>query len=141
VAIVYFDSSAFVKLLVGEDDRAHAVALWDGCDAVVSARLAYPEVCAALAAAGRDHRLDEHGLRRSRRLWELFWSDVRVVDLTDAITRHAGGLAPRHALRGADSVHLASALTLRDADPVVAVWDRRLGEGAAAEGLRVVPAA
>jgi uncharacterized protein len=29
--------------------------LWDGCDAALASRLAYPEVCAALAAACRNH--------------------------------------------------------------------------------------
>ena len=44
MAVVYFDASAFVKLLVDEDGTDLAVDLWDGCDAAVSSRLAYPEV-------------------------------------------------------------------------------------------------
>ncbi len=44
MSIVYFDSSAFVKLVVDEDGSELAAALWDGCDAAVSSRLAYPEV-------------------------------------------------------------------------------------------------
>ncbi len=50
MAIVYFDSSAFVKLVVDEDGSDLAALLWDGCDAAVASRLAYPEVRAALAA-------------------------------------------------------------------------------------------
>lgn len=42
MAIVYFDSSAFVKLLVEEDGTDVAAALWDGCDAAFSSRIAYP---------------------------------------------------------------------------------------------------
>ncbi len=42
--IVHFDSSALVKLLVEEDGSDLAATLWDGCDAAVSRRLAYPEV-------------------------------------------------------------------------------------------------
>lgn len=53
MAIVYFDSSAFLKLLIEQDGSDLAAALWDGCDVAVSSRLAYPEVRAALAAAGR----------------------------------------------------------------------------------------
>ena len=56
MAIVYFDSSAFVKLVVEEEGSDLAAALWDGCDVAVSSRLAYPEVRAALAAAGRADR-------------------------------------------------------------------------------------
>jgi hypothetical protein len=44
-------------------------------------------------------------------------------------------------LRGADAVHLASALALEAQDLVVAVWDRRLHDGATAEQLMVAPAA
>ncbi|CAN5281916.1 hypothetical protein BH20ACT5_BH20ACT5_10470 [soil metagenome] len=58
MSIVYFDSSAFVKLLVQEDGSDLAATLWDGCDAAVSSRLAYPEVAAALAVAGRAGRLE-----------------------------------------------------------------------------------
>ena len=48
--------------------------------------------------------------------------------------------SPHAALRGADAVHLASALALADPDLVIAVWDRRLHAGAATAGLHVAPA-
>ena len=41
MAIVYFDSSDFVKLVVEEEGSDLAAALGDGCDAAVSSRLAY----------------------------------------------------------------------------------------------------
>ena len=34
MTIVYFDSSAFIKLLVDEDGSDLAALLWDGCDAI-----------------------------------------------------------------------------------------------------------
>jgi len=49
-------------------------------------------------------------------------------------------LAKSHAVRGADAVHLASALAVNDPDLVVAVWDRRLHAGMLAAGVRVAPA-
>ena len=61
VTIVYFEGSAFVKLVVDESGIELAAELWDGCDAAVSSRLAYPEVRAALAAAGRAGRLKTTG--------------------------------------------------------------------------------
>src|ERR1035437_3695979 len=69
MTIVYFDSSAFVKVVVEGDGGEVAATLWDGCDAAVSSRLAYPEVRAALAAAGRAHRLDLAEQRRRRGAW------------------------------------------------------------------------
>ena len=85
MAIVYFDSSAFVKLLVDEDGTDLAVELWDGCDAPVSSRLAYPEVCAALATAGRAGRIDVDDLNSIEDEWETYWSAVRQVELTPMI--------------------------------------------------------
>jgi hypothetical protein len=141
VAIVYFDAGALVKLLVEEPGSETAAALWDGCDAAVSSRLSYPEVCAALAAAGRNRDLDEEDLATCEGGWEEFWAAVRPVELSEHVQRVAGRLAKRHRLRGADAVHLASALEVDAASLVVAVWDRRLHAGAAAEGLAVAPAA
>ncbi|MEO7443145.1 MAG: VapC toxin family PIN domain ribonuclease, partial [Acidimicrobiales bacterium] len=40
----------------------------------------------------------------------------------------------------ADAVHLASALTLVEADPILVAWDLRLRTAAVAAGLRVAPA-
>jgi len=140
VAIVYFDSSAFVKLLVEEDGSDLAAALWDGCDAAVSSRLAYPEVRAALAAAGRANRLDAADQRRAEAAWEGYWASTRPVELTEPVTAHAGRLTGQHALRGADAVHLASLFAVGVAETVFAVWDQRLRAGAHAAGARLAPA-
>jgi uncharacterized protein len=140
VALVYFDASALVKLLVEEQGTDLAAQLWDGCDAPVASRLAYPEVCAALAAATRNHALAEDEADTAARSWEEFWAATRPIELTATVERRAGELARTHALRGADAVHLASALAVGDAGLVVAVWDKRLHTGARAAGLRVAPA-
>jgi len=140
VAIVYFDSSAFVKLVVEEDGSDLAARLWDGCDAAVSSRIAYPEVCAALAAAGRNRQLTEAAQTSAEASWNEFWSATRAIELTEPVARRAGELARTHALGGADSIHLASALALGRTEVVVAVWDVRLREGVEAAGLRVAPA-
>jgi len=140
VALIYFDSSAFVKLLAEEAGSDLAAELWDGCDAALASRLAYPEVRAALSAAARNHDITESELDAAERDWDDYWAASRPVELTQAVERHAGQLARAHALRGADAVHLASALAISDPDLIVAVWDRRLHAGAKAAGCRVAPA-
>jgi uncharacterized protein len=137
--IVYFDSSAFVKLVVEEDGSALAAALWNGADLVVSSRLAYPEVRAALAAARRAGRLSGASFTRAEAVWENFWGATRAVELSERVAAHAGHLASRHALRGADAVHLASALAMGTADLVFAVWNQRLRDGAVTADLAVAP--
>lgn len=140
MSLVYFDSSALVKLLVDEPGSALAARLWDGCDAALSSRLAYPEVHAALAAADRNHDLDADALSQATRAWEEFWAAIRPVELSAHVERRAGDLARQHALRGADAVHLASALAVPTTDLVVAVWDRRLHAAARTADLAVAPA-
>ena len=140
MALIYFDSSAFVKLLAEEAGSDLAAELWDGCDAALASRLAYPEVRAALSAAARNHDITESELDAAERDWDDYWAASRPVELTQAVERHAGQLARAHALRGADAVHLASALAISDPDLIVAVWDRRLHAGAKAAGCRVAPA-
>jgi uncharacterized protein len=140
VGLVYFDSSALVKLVVEEAGTDLASDLWDGCDAALSSRLAYPEVRAALAASRRNQDLTEREKHTAEAAWEEFWAAIRPVELTPPVERDAGRLAARRALRGADAVHLASALAVGSTDLVVAVWDRRLHAGAVAEHLAVAPA-
>jgi uncharacterized protein len=140
MALAYFDSSALVKLLVAEEGTDLAADLWDNCDAALSSRLAYPEVRAALAAASRNHDLAISDLDTAEQAWEQYWAAVRPVELTAAVERHAGQLARTFALRGADAVHLASALALADPDLIIAVWDRPLHAGATRAQLQVTPA-
>ncbi|MBI2710941.1 MAG: type II toxin-antitoxin system VapC family toxin [Actinobacteria bacterium] len=139
MALVYFDASAFVKLVVEEAGSELAADMWDGCDAALSSRLAYPEVRAALASANRNHDLTDDGLAAAEAAWEEYWSATRPIELTRTVERHAGDLACQHALRGADAVHLASALAVDDPELLVAVWDQRLHAGARALRLRVAP--
>jgi uncharacterized protein len=140
VALIYFHSSAFVKLLAEEAGSDLAAQLWDSCDSALASRIAYPEVRAALAAAGRNHDIIEPELDAAEQDWDRYWAATRPVELTPAVERHAGQLARVHALRGADAVHLASALAIGDSDLILAVWDRRLHGGARAAGCRVAPA-
>lgn len=137
--VTYFDSSALVKLLVVEDGSDLATDLWEGCDAAVASRLAYPEVCAALAAAGRNHDLDDGELQGAAAVWNSLWAAMSPIELTAQVEGQAGRLSALHRLGGADAVHLASALAVADPDLIFAAWDRRLRGGAIAERLTVAP--
>src|ERR1019366_8525049 len=65
------------KLLVEEAGSELAAELWDGCDAAVASRLAYPEVRAALAAASRNHDLGDHDLDAAEQAREGYWAATR----------------------------------------------------------------
>lgn len=140
MAVCYFDSSAYVKLLVDEVGSDIAARLWDEADVVVASRLAHPEVLSALAADGRANRLDPQSLRQARGDWPGFWESTRIIELTEPITGVAGDLTTTLVLGGADAVHLASALTLAEVGPLLTTWDQRLRKAAVEAGLVVVPA-
>ncbi len=139
MALVYFDASALVKLVIDEDGSDVAARLWDRCDAALASRLAYVEVCAAVAASHRNNDLSESGLETALAGFDTFWASVRPVEITEAVQVRAGLFAREHSLRGADAIHLASATVVGDPELVMAVWDQRLAAGARAVGLAVSP--
>jgi len=139
--IAYFDTSALIKLIIEEAGSESAKQLWDASASTFGGRLVYPEGRAALASARRGWRLSAAGLRSAKaRLAEL-WDQILVIELSAQVADAAGDLAERHALRGYDAVHLASALTIKDMDRVFVTWDRDLSLAAARAGLPVAPVA
>ena len=138
--IVYLDTSALVKSLVGETgaDLVHDV--WDAASARATSRVTYPEARAALAAAARSGRMPPARLSAAKRVLDLRWVDLDVVELTDRLARGAGDMAEVFGLRGYDAVHLASALAVAEPEVVLATWDRPLAEAGLKAGLRIAPA-
>lgn len=138
--LFYFDSSALAKLLLAEEAGADlAIEVWQGCSVPITSPLAFVEVCAAIALAERLGRSTPTHAALMRREWGRLWTSVCPVELTSGVAEAAGRLAKRHALSGADSVHLASGLTVGH-NVIFVTWDRRLHAAAAAAGLAVVPA-
>ncbi len=103
----------------------------------MTSRLAYPEARAGLALASRTGRLPR-GEVGPRRAIDRIYDELEVVDLSDEVARVAGGLASRRALRGADAVHLASALAALEPGALLVTWDTSLADAATAEGLAVL---
>lgn len=136
---VYFETSAFFKLVVDEEGSAEAVELWEAAHRVIASRLMYPEARAALAAAARTGRVTSSELRLVRSRLESRWNQVEIIEIDDEIARASGGLAEAHALRGDDSVHLASAVALADGTSILATWDLDLRRAALDAGLQVAP--
>jgi len=138
--IVYFDTSALVKLLFNEPGSELAEELWTRADTVASSYLVYSEGRAALAAMRRAGRLGARGLRRAVHELDERCGQMHGVTAEPARVLTAGSLAEQHGLRGYDAVHLISALSLDAPRVVVATWDRELAAAVNAEGHAVVPA-
>jgi predicted nucleic acid-binding protein len=105
---LYLDTSSLVKLYVAEagseDVRTHV----DRATIVATSMIAYPETRAALARRRREHALRPAAFAAAKRKFEEDWPKYVAVHVTEALYRDAGNLAERYALRGYDSVHLAS---------------------------------
>ena len=135
--IAYFDTSAFVKLIVDEPGSVRAAELWERATESVSSLLLYPEGRAALRRAHRASRLGVAGLRTAVGNFDRLWRRCASVPVSMHVAMRAGDLAHAHALRGYDAVHLASALALEVADVVLVAGDHDLCDAAAVCGLAV----
>ncbi|MFL6128632.1 MAG: type II toxin-antitoxin system VapC family toxin [Mycobacteriales bacterium] len=124
--IVYFDTSAFVPLLVTEPGTPLAGELWVSADEVVTTRLLYVEAAAALARARRMGRITARNWRAAVDSLDDLWRDFRVIEVDEVVTRRAAELADRYALRGYDAVHCACAERIEAPDLVVAGGDKDL---------------
>ena len=102
-------------------------------------RVPNPEVRAALAAAGRAHRLDPADQSRAEAAGENYWAATRAVELTESVTVRDGQLASQRALRGGGAVHLANLLAVGAAKTLFAVWDQRLRAGAQSAEVQLAP--
>lgn len=123
-----------------EEGSGLADELWSASALRISSQLVYPEARAALAAAQRQGRIDRRGLRRAVGDLEQATAAMRLLGVDHALARQAGRLAERHALRGDDAVHLASALLIDDPELLIVTWDRELAGGARDSGHPVAPA-
>jgi predicted nucleic acid-binding protein len=133
--IVYFDTSAFVPLLVSEPGSGLCRRLWDDADDVVTTRLLFVETAAAVAQAQRLGRLTARQHQSMLRILDRLWAEFAIVEVDEGIVSRAAELAHTCALRGYDAVHCASAEQLDDGDLVVAAGDRKLLEACASLAL------
>ena len=124
--ICYFDTSAFVPLLIGEQSSKTCLELWNEADEVVTARLLYVEAAAAFAFAHRMDRLSDDEHRLTLRQLDRLWAEFDIIEVDEPVMRRAAQLADQCALRGYDAVHCASAEQVDDDQLVVVSGDRKL---------------
>ena len=140
--IAYFDTSALVKRYVQEADSDQVLAIWSTAQARAVCRLAFAETHSAARRKQRErpdaHAVVETSLAEFGRDWRTFLIVEITADLDDLIQR----LLADHALRAADTIHLASCLALAERlsqSVVFACWDGALLQAARAEGLSTIP--
>jgi uncharacterized protein len=135
--IAYFDTSAFIPLVIDEPGSETSARLWDEADHLVSVRLLYAEARAALAQAERTGRVPRRRLSGLVRDVDSLYSQLDRLEIDEVLVRRAGELAQELGLRGYDAVHLASAERLRDPELVLVVGDGPLLDAGTELGLAV----
>jgi predicted nucleic acid-binding protein len=139
---VFLDTSAFVKLLIPEAGSDETRSLAASASALAASRLAYIESRGVIGRIRAERRAAPSALEEAKLVLERYWSQLGVTEIDEHLAASAAGLAERRAIRGADAVHLASALRVASvgADAVFfATWDERLAAIAASEGLETFP--
>ena len=136
--MIYLDSSALVKRYVAETGSAAVDRLLAEHPYAATSRLAYPEI---LSALHRKHRAGDFPARVLDRLVKAFesdWNKMFVLEFADELLPAIKQAIRRHAVRGADSVHLVSAMWLRSElkeDVIFACADAKLLAAARKERL------
>jgi len=138
--VVYLDTSALVKLYVAEEDGRELVRrAVEEAERIATSTVAYAEARAGLARKQREEVFTAEELRRAVSDLDQDWPAYDRLNVSDPVSYLAGELAERHALRGYDAVHLASAVRLseRFGDLNFLAFDVRLNDAARAADLAV----
>jgi len=114
MTLYYLDSSAWVKRYYRETGTAWVESLLAQHQPIDCASLGVIEVTAALARKQKARFIASSQVEQKLRDLDRDWQHLVQLELTDQVVMAAKELARKLALRGADAVHLASALLLKD---------------------------
>ena len=111
--ILYLDTSSLVKLYVEENGSSKVDGLVKSSEVAATSIVAYAEARAAFSRRCREKAFTKAEHNRIKTFFDKDWSHYLVLGISSEMIRLAGDLAEKHALRGFDAIHLATALTLR----------------------------
>jgi predicted nucleic acid-binding protein len=136
--VLYLDTSSLVKLYV-EEQESPTVEEWVKSSKVTATSLvAYAEARASFARRFREKAFTSREYGRLISFFNEDWDNFLIVRVTKELVRLAGDFTEKHALKGFDSIHLSSAVTLLrelSAPIVFSCADLRLQKASQAEGL------
>jgi len=139
--VAYFDTSYLVKLFLPENGTDTAKELLASADAVSTSLISYAEMGSALARQKREGSINEATQNKLLAEFRANWIRFERIGLTEKLVARAGELADIYSLKGADAIHLASALEFAKAGNGIKVLfataDEKLRKGAVREGLSI----
>jgi antitoxin (DNA-binding transcriptional repressor) of toxin-antitoxin stability system len=145
VVLVTWRDQPFVEIIAPGNERETKIPgdLKIRLEAIACCRLGQVEMVATFSRAWkRRKRMSRAKAERCRRDFSELWRRTVVVEFSPGIQARAEALAGKHALRGYDAVHLASALHLNGGTGAVVMlsFDQEMLDGCKNEGLPVLGA-
>lgn len=137
--IAYFDTSAFIPLVLDEPTSDTIEEIWSNATRLVSTRLLYVEARAALARARRTERLKDIPYESVLDELEKLNQQIQYFTVDDHLIELAGDLADILDLRGYDAVHLATVAFHHSQDMIMITNDRQMRRAARSLNLEVLP--
>ncbi|RJQ42086.1 MAG: PIN domain-containing protein [Gaiellales bacterium] len=110
--IFFLDSSALVKRYIAEAGSDMVSSLFAGKQMLAVSWLALPETLAAITRRAKGSAMSAEDLLRVKTQLALDWQRFLVVYVAGEPVSRVEALIARHGLRGADSIHLSTALWL-----------------------------
>jgi predicted nucleic acid-binding protein len=110
--ILYLDTSSLIKLYIEEPGTPEVYLQIATTSLVCTSVISYAEARSALARLCREGSLSPEEHARTKTDLDKDWKHYLMIDSTPEVWRAAGDLTEAHALRGCDSIHLASFLHL-----------------------------
>jgi uncharacterized protein len=139
--ISYLDSSALVKGYIREDGTDKMNSVIAGAELLVTSKLTYAEILSSFFRKYGARELSEKHLHAVLRTFEIDWAHFLVIEFGDEMLPLIKQLVQKYYLRGADSIHLASALWFKTAVKTEITFiaaDLNLLEAANSETLQIL---
>lgn len=140
-AFHYLDTSALIKKYILEDGTAELQRFLAAKPQLVTSPLTYAEIHSAFRRLYRDARMTLSQLNGVLADFEADWNNLLVSVWDDEVRQALAHVMGKYVLRGADGMHLASALAIAsEYDPLVFVSsDARLLNAARHEKMTFNP--
>jgi predicted nucleic acid-binding protein len=113
--MIFVDTSALVKRYIEEPGSEKVRLLMEEADGIAVSRLAYAETLSALVRRRKAIRVSDAEFDLLLQYFRADWENFFVVEMNNDTLKFVDAVIEKHALRGADSIHLSTALCLRNA--------------------------
>lgn len=139
-SVFYFDTSAITKRYFTEPGSETVRRLLKNRQNVfVTSSLTYAELYTTAYRLGRDSVIEVDMVEMARQQFEKDWKKFLIQEFSAEVRKLIPEIAKNNSLKGADAVHLASALFLHEhqANVTFVASDKKLLSAAKARGLPV----